>query len=191
MPHKKHLEEAIALNKKLVNDESLSDFVDGSIGLIKETFAKGNKVLIAGNGGSAADAQHFAAEFVGRYKKERKAYPVIALTTDTSAITAWSNDYSFDTLFARKIEALGKPGDVFIGLSTSGNSKNIIEGVKRANDMGLVTMSLLGKGGGALQGVAHFSYVVPSDNTPRIQETHMTILHIICEEVEKTFTTFI
>jgi D-sedoheptulose 7-phosphate isomerase len=143
--------------------------------------------LIAGNGGSAADAQHFAGEIVGRFKKERKGYPAIALTTDASIITSWANDYDFNTIFSRQIEALGKEGDVFLGISTSGNSKNIIEAVKKAKEMGIFCICLLGKDGGELKNLTDLSIIIPSDNTPRIQECHIMIIHIICEELEKSF----
>ena len=185
MIHEHYIKEAIALEETLLHDGSFADFFEKAVTAVKDSFLGDHKILIAGNGGSAADAQHFAAEFIGRYKKERKAYPAIALTTDTSVLTALSNDYSFDTLFAREIEALGRPRDVFIGLSTSGNSANIIKGVKKAKEMGLTTICLLGKGGGTLKGAAHLSYIIPSDNTSRIQEMHMMILHMMCEEVEK------
>lgn len=166
-------------------DQILKNGIREAIILISDCFDSKNKVLVAGNGGSAADAQHFAAEFVGHYKLERKAYPTIALTTDTSILTAWSNDYKFDTVFSRQIEAIGNTGDIFFGISTSGNSKNIIEGIKRAKEKGLKTICLLGRSGGAIKGMPDISLIVPSFNTPRIQEVHTMVLHIICEEIEK------
>ena len=184
---KDYIQESIDLRKKVLTDEKLLASVDSAISALTETLKRGGKVLIAGNGGSAADAQHFAAELVGRYKIERKAYPAIALTTDTSIITAWSNDYSFDGLFARQIEALGQKGDVFIGISTSGNSLNIIQAISRAREIGLKTFALLGKGGGKMKNDAS-AIIVPSDNTPRIQEIQMMLLHIIAEEVEKNLS---
>jgi D-sedoheptulose 7-phosphate isomerase len=138
-----------------------------------------------GNGGSAADCQHLAAEFVGRFKLERKGYPAIALTTDTSILTAVGNDYSFDSIFSRQIEALGKEGDLVVGISTSGNSKNIIRGVEKAKELGLYTVGLLGKDGGALKDLVDLPLVVPIDNTARIQECHILIGHIVCEIVEE------
>lgn len=182
-----YLKEALDLKNGLIENQEFIGKVEEAIKVIKDCFASGNKILIAGNGGSAADAQHFAAEIVGRYKKERKGYPAIALTTDTSIITAWSNDYGFNSLFSRQIEALGKKGDVFIGISTSGNSQNIIEAVTMAKEIGLKTICLLGKDGGKLKGMADISIIVSSDNTPRIQEIHIMLIHIICEEVEKYF----
>ncbi|HLD88590.1 MAG TPA: D-sedoheptulose 7-phosphate isomerase [Candidatus Nanoarchaeia archaeon] len=145
----------------------------------------GKKLLIAGNGGSAADSQHFAAELVGRYTLERKALPAIALTTDSSILTAWSNDYSFDTVFSRQLEALGKINDVFFGISTSGNSKNIIEAARKAKELGIRTIVLSGNNGGKLKDIADISLIVPSSNTARIQESHIMIIHIICAIVEK------
>jgi D-sedoheptulose 7-phosphate isomerase len=140
-------------------------------------------VLVFGNGGSAADAQHFAAELLGRYEKERKAWPAIALTTDTSALTAIGNDYGFDRVFARQLEALGKKGDVAIGISTSGNSPNVLRALEAANDRGLITVALTGKGGKAGSIAAHH-IAVNEDRTARVQEVHATVLHVICELVE-------
>lgn len=144
----------------------------------------GKKILIAGNGGSAAEAQHFSAEIVGHYARERRGYPAIALTTDTSILTAIGNDYDFRSIFARQIEALGKKGDVFIGLSTSGNSGNIIDALKKAREQGLFTVSFLGKDGGKMRGMADIDLIVPSEETPRIQEAHLIMIHSICEMLD-------
>jgi len=152
---------------------------------ITECLERGNKILICGNGGSAADSQHFAAELVGRFKLERKGLPAIALTTDTSILTAIGNDYGFDHIFERQIEALGKEGDILVGISTSGNSENVIRAVKKAKDMGVYTIGLLGKDGGKLKDLVDLSLIVPSNSTPRIQECHVLIYHIVCEEVER------
>jgi D-sedoheptulose 7-phosphate isomerase len=149
------------------------------------SLTSGGKILFAGNGGSAADAQHFAAELVGRYKKERKGYAALALTTDSSVITAWANDYTYDTVFSRQVEALGVQGDVFVGISTSGNSKNIIEAVAVARSKGMSVILMLGKDGGALLHSGDVTLVVPSDNTPRIQEMHVLFLHSMCEDLEQ------
>ena len=146
---------------------------------------KGNKILIAGNWWSAADAQHWSAELIGRYKLERKSFPAIALTTDTSILTAIGNDYGFDTIFSRQIEWLGNSWDVFVGISTSGNSTNIIKAIEICKKKWIMTIALLGKWGGIIKDMVDFALVVPSDNTPRIQECHQTIYHTICEEVEK------
>ena len=145
----------------------------------------GNKLLIMGNGGSAADAQHFAAEIVGRFKLERKAWPAIALTTDTSILTAIGNDYGYDAVFSRQVEALAEEGDVVIGLSTSGNSPNVAGAVKLAKELGCITVGLLGKDGGSIASLADHSLVVPSHDTPRIQEGHILIIHIVCDLVEQ------
>jgi len=181
------IKESIETKNRILQNKEILNKLSLIISEINNCFQRGNKILIAGNGGSAADAQHFAAEIVGRYKKERKGYPAIALTTDTSIITALANDYNFDLIFARQVEALAKKGDIFFGISTSGNSKNIIEGVKKAKELGVTTVCLLGKGGGKLKDLADFSIIVPSNNTPRIQESHIMLIHIICEEVEKNF----
>ena len=184
---KSYIGEAADLKNALLGNSEFVRAVYKAIEIVNNCFRSGNKLLIAGNGGSAAEAQHFAAEIVTGYKNfERKGYPAIALTTDSSMMTAWSNDKNFHTLFARKIEALGKQGDVFVGISTSGNSQNIIEGVKRAKEMGIKTICFLGRDGGKLKNLADHVIVVPSENTPRIQEVHMMLTHIICEEVEKT-----
>ncbi|MDD5638411.1 MAG: D-sedoheptulose 7-phosphate isomerase [Candidatus Pacebacteria bacterium] len=184
---KNYIQESIEVKNKILNSEEILNQLNLIIAEINNCFQRGNKVLIAGNGGSAADAQHFVGEIVGRYKKERKGYPAIALSTDSSVLTAWANDYGFETVFSRQVEALGKQGDIFFGISTSGNSKNIIEAVKKSKELGLTTICLAGKDGGKLKDLADFFIVVPSDNTPRIQESHIMLIHIICEEVEKNF----
>jgi D-sedoheptulose 7-phosphate isomerase len=150
---------------------------------IAAALKNGRTVLVFGNGGSAADAQHFAAELVGRYEKDRKAWPAVALTTDTSALTAIGNDYGFDRVFARQIEALGKTGDVAIGISTSGKSPNVLRALEAANDRGLVTIALTGRGGDAGK-IARLHVRVDEERTARIQEVHATVLHAICELVE-------
>lgn len=146
---------------------------------------QGRKVLLFGNGGSAADAQHIAAEFVGRFIPDRVALPAIALTADTCAITALGNDYGYQTVFSRQIEALGNAGDVAIGISTSGNSPNVVEGLKTARAKGLVTVGFTGQTGGKMIGQADILFRVPSINTPRIQETHITLGHILCELADR------
>ncbi len=153
--------------------------------LIINVLKNNKKILIAGNGGSCSQASHIAAEFVGRYKIERKGLPCIALTTDTSILTAWSNDYSYNTVFERQLEALANQGDVFIALSTSGNSINLIKAIEYAKHHGIHVIGLLGKDGGKLKNTSDVEIIVPSDNTPRIQEAHLMILHIICELVDK------
>ena len=155
-----------------------------AVKVLTEAFKKNRKVVLFGNGGSAADSQHIAAELIGRFQKERRALAAIALTTDTSILTALSNDYSADIIFARQIEGLGQEGDVAIGFSTSGNSTNVIEGIKTAKRMGLTTISLTGCGGGKLAGLTDISIIVPSKVTARVQEAHICIAHVICELVE-------
>jgi D-sedoheptulose 7-phosphate isomerase len=145
----------------------------------------GGKLLIMGNGGSASDAQHIAAELVGRCLKDRKGLPAIALTTDTSILTAVGNDYGYDEVFRRQVEALGAPGDLVWGISTSGNSENVYRALKFARSGKIRTAALLGRGGGKIRDVADFCVIVPSNDTPRIQEAHITIGHIICEEAER------
>ncbi len=181
---KEYIEEGIALKNAILKDGALLSAVEKSIDLLHTCLTSGNKVLIAGNGGSAADSQHFAAEIMGKFKKERKSYPALALTTDTSFLTAWSNDTSFESIFSRQIEGLGKPGDVFFSISTSGNSKNIIEGILAARKIGMKTICLSGRDGGRTKGLADIELIVPSNNTPRIQEIHIMLIHTICEELE-------
>ena len=151
---------------------------------IAAALRNGRAILTFGNGGSAADAQHFAAEMVGRYERERKAWPAIALTTDTSALTAVGNDYGFERVFARQIEALGRDGDVAIGISTSGNSPNVLRGLEAAKARGLTTIALTGRGGEAGTIAAHH-IAVNEARTSRVQEVHATVLHVICELVEQ------
>lgn len=145
----------------------------------------GGKLLVMGNGGSAADAQHLAAELVGRFLMERRALPAIALTTDTSILTAVGNDYGFDQVFSRQVEALAAPGDMVLGISTSGHSRNVINGLAVAREKACSTVGLLGRDGGAIAGMVDLSLTVASPETPRIQEAHQLIIHIICDLVEK------
>jgi D-sedoheptulose 7-phosphate isomerase len=180
-----YIKESIALEEALAKDQQLAAFFTGAVDAVCRAMQAGNKVLIAGNGGSAADTQHFAAEFVGKYKMKRAAYPAIALTTDTSLLTAWSNDEGFEGVFERQVEALGRAGDVFFGISTSGNSENIIRAIKAAKQKKIVAVALLGGDGGRTKEMADLEFIVPSRNTPRVQEMHTLILHSIAEEVEK------
>lgn len=164
------------------------DPIEQAVNDITAAFKKNGKVLFFGNGGSAADSQHIAAEFIGRFQKERRSLPAIALTTDTSILTALGNDYGFDIVFARQVEGLGQKGDIAFGISTSGRSKNVIAGLKAARKSGLKTISLTGCGGGEVAALSDIKLVVPSDVTARIQESHICIAHTICELVEKNFT---
>lgn len=151
---------------------------------LRATMKRGGKILIMGNGGSAADSQHIAAEIVGRYKKERRGLPAIALTTDTSIITSIGNDYGYDYIFARQIEALCRPEDTVIGITTSGNSKNVVNAIIEANAIGATTIGLTGGTGGKLQELCTFNLVMPSSETPRIQEAHIFIGHSLCDMLE-------
>ena len=155
--------------------------------LMAETLKKGNKVLLFGNGGSAADAQHIAAELTGRYKSERRGLPGIALTTDTSALTAIGNDYGYDRVFERQVEALANPGDLLIGISTSGNSENVVNALRRGRELGCSSIGLSGRDGGAMNAECDLNLVVPSNDTPRIQEMHILIGHILCQAVDDAF----
>lgn len=150
------------------------------------TFRRGGKVLFFGNGGSATDAAHLAAEFVGRYRRERPPLPALALATDIAAITCIANDYGFDELFARQVRAHGRRGDIAVGISTSGNSPNVLKGIAAARDAGLVTVGWTGGSGGALAGLVDHPFIVPSAVTARIQESHITLGHVLCELVEDT-----
>ena len=156
-----------------------------AVNILENCVLRNNKILIFGNGGSAADAQHIAAELVGRFYKERKSIPAIAITTDSSIMTSIGNDYSFEMVFSRQCEGIVNDGDVIIAISTSGNSKNVIEGIKTAKKKNVKIISLLGNDGGEILPLTDISLVIDSKSTPRIQEAHRVIYHIICEEVEK------
>jgi D-sedoheptulose 7-phosphate isomerase len=178
----KYLDEHRALFSKLQQIEST---VSQAGALLYNTLKSGNKILICGNGGSAADAQHFAAELVGRFEKERKGLPAIAFTTDTSILTALGNDYGYDIVFSRQVEALGVPGDTLIGISTSGNSSNVILAVESAKNIGVQTIGLLGRDGGEIAGLVDRAVIVPHSITAHIQETHIFILHFWAALIEK------
>ncbi len=180
----RELEESAAVKK--LTASHLSDVIAKAAEIIIASYQNGGKLLLCGNGGSAADAQHIAGELVGRFLKERKALSAIALTTDTSILTALANDYNVEKIFERQVEAHGKPGDVLLAISTSGNSSNVMRAVEAAKASNIKTLGLLGKGGGKMKGVCDIEVIVPSDNTRRIQEAHITIGHIICGLVEKT-----
>ncbi len=181
-PIEKEIRESIEVKNELIRSE-LSKISQASV-LLAECLKKGGKVFFFGNGGSAADSQHLAAELVGRFRKERRAMPAIALTTDTSILTAIGNDYGFETVFERQLEALAGPQDLAVGLSTSGNSANVLRGLSKAKSMGLKTIGLTGKGGGKVRGIADLTIMVPSDKTARIQESHILIGHALCEGVD-------
>jgi len=180
---RKSLLESADLKKQVA--EEFGEIIEQAINLIFVSLRNNNKVLLMGNGGSAADAQHIAGELIGRFKLERNSIPAIALTTDTSILTSIGNDYGFDRVFERQIESLGCEGDIVIAISTSGNSKNVIEALKKSKKNKMKSIGLLGSDGGQIKQLVDLPIVVPSSNTPRIQETHITIGHIICEEIEK------
>ncbi len=175
----RHIQDSIVVKEQLLkNDVPL---IEKMALKISDCLRQGSKLLFMGNGGSASDSQHLAAEFVGRYEKERQPLAAMALTTDTSILTAVGNDYGFEKIFERQIEALGKKGDVLFAISTSGNSKNILRGVEKAKQLGIYTIGLTGGTGGELKTAADLVLVVPSQKTSRIQETHILVGHILCE----------
>lgn len=179
------LAETIALHRQAM--ETSAPAVFAAADAIIAAMRGGRKLVIFGNGGSASDAQHVAAEFVGRFQRERQALAALALTTDTSVLTAIGNDYAFDRVFARQIEALGQPGDVAFGISTSGGSRNVIAALDAAKARGLKTVALTGKDGGGVGRAAEIHINVPSSSTARVQEVHRTLLHVICDLVERAF----
>ena len=158
--------------------------LEDTIGIVARQFKAGNKLLICGNGGSAADAQHIAAEFVGRFHLPRKGLPAIALGTNPATLTAWSNDYEFETVFARQVEAFAQPGDILWGISTSGKSANVVRAMEMAKDLGLLTIGMSGNNGGMLKDLTDYPLFVSEYHTPYIQEIHLISYHRICEEVE-------
>ncbi len=164
--------------------EVLTSSIHKAASILNNALQNGNKIIMCGNGGSAADAQHFAAELSGRYKKERRALPGISITTDTSALTAIGNDYGFEFVFSRQVEAIANRGDVIFGISTSGNSANVINAFKSGKEIECYCMGLSGKDGGAMNEVCDMNIIVPSHNTPRIQEAHILIIHILCGLIE-------
>jgi D-sedoheptulose 7-phosphate isomerase len=175
------IQESIQTKKTLYDQV---DLIQEIVTQLVNCFKNGNKLLICGNGGSAADAQHVAAEFVGRFFLERAAVPAIALTANTSTLTAIPNDYSYDIVFARQVEAFAKPGDIFAGISTSGNSKNVVLAAQAAQNNGCYTIGLTGSKGGKLNNTVDLCLCIESESTPRIQEAHILVWHIICELVE-------
>jgi len=172
----------------ILNSKNLSVQISVAIDKIIKCLKRGNKIILFGNGGSAADAQHIAAELIGRFQKERKSLPAISITTDSSIITSLTNDYSFDIVFSRQCESLVSKGDVVIGISTSGKSQNVLEGLKMAKKKGAHTIGLLGNDGGVIKKHVDVPITVSSTSIARIQEVHRVIYHIVCEIVEKEFT---
>lgn len=182
---KNTFKESITLKETFINTNS--EKIAYLVELILDTLKKGGKILLFGNGGSAADAQHIAAEFVNRFKRDRDPLPALALTVDTSVLTSIANDYDFSLVFLKQIKALGKPGDVAWGISTSGKSVNVNLALEEAKKMGLKTVALSGGAGGKMAEIADLALIVNSKNTPRIQEVHITIGHVVCELVEEMF----
>lgn len=181
---RKTIHESIAVKQQLLEDEHILRAIENAVAAITAAFKTGKKVLFCGNGGSAADAQHLAAEFSGRFYKDRHALHAEALHCNTSYLTAVANDYSYDVIYSRIIEGIGNKGDVLVGLSTSGNSANIIKAFQTAQVKQLITVGFTGATGGKMKELSDFLFNVPSTNTPRIQEAHILIGHIICEQVE-------
>ena len=176
---------SITVKEQLLQNESLLAQIETTVEVITNAFKNGNAVYFAGNGGSAADAQHLAAEFSGRFYKDRKALPSDALHCNSSYLTAVANDYSYDVIYSRLLEGLAKKGDVLVGISTSGNSKNIVKAFEMAESMGVTTIAFTGEKGGQMKSMANYVINVPSNTTPRIQESHILVGHIICELVEE------
>lgn len=171
----------------LAATESLIPDIEKAGALVRDALAQGHKLLFCGNGGSAADSQHLAAEIVGRFQKERCSLPAIALTVDTSVLTAVANDYGYDTVFSRQVEGLGQAGDILIGISTSGNSKNVVAAIELAKRKGLKVIGLTGAGGGKMAELCDICLAVPAQVTARIQEMHIMIGHILCEIAEEAY----
>jgi len=182
---KNQIQASIDTKQNILNDEALMQTIADVGQVCVKLYQNGKKTLLAGNGGSAADAQHIAAELVGRYGFDRPSIPSIALTTDTSNLTAIGNDYGYDKVFSRQMEGMGSEGDLFIGISTSGNSENIINAINAAKAKGVTTVALVGRDGGEMARLADYAIIVPSNATPRIQESHILIGHMICDIIEK------
>jgi D-sedoheptulose 7-phosphate isomerase len=179
------IEASIEVKGRLLGDAGLISAIARVSEVLWDALHQGNKLMLFGNGGSAADSQHIAAEFVGRFAFDRPALPALALSVNTSCLTAIGNDYGFDLVFARQIEALGRPGDVAVGISTSGNSPNVLRGLAAAKEKGIHTVAMTGEGGGKLKTAADFCLCAPSKDTPRIQECHILMGHVISELVER------
>jgi len=183
----RHIDRHIAVFQQVA--ESMVADIESCGRLMCDALKQGNKIVVMGNGGSAADAQHFAAELVGRFLKNRKALPAIALTTDTSILTAVANDFGYDRVFSRQVEALADPGDVIVGISTSGNSANVLEALAAAKKIRCRTVAFLGGDGGKISSQVELALTVPVAETPRIQEVHLTLIHILCDLIESELFT--
>ena len=180
----KRIGESIKTKELLLRDAETIEMIWGAAKAIRESFAKGGKILLCGNGGSASDALHIAGELTGRFQKERRALPAVALNADMASITAVANDYGYGMVFSRAVEGLMNPEDVLLGISTSGNSEKVYRAVKKAKELGAVTAALLGNDGGKIKSAVDYGIIVPGSSTARIQESHIMIGHIICELVE-------
>ena len=185
MNPKKTIQESIDVKKLLLNDDKVIKAIQDTVQICIDGFKNGHKLYLCGNGGSAADAQHIAAELSGRFYYDRKPLPAEALHVNSSFLTAVANDYNFDLVYSRMVEAMGEKGDILIGISTSGNSANVINAIEVADSKQMRTIGFTGKKGGKLAGLTNICINVPSDNVARIQEAHILIGHILCEEVEK------
>lgn len=181
---------SIETKLKLVSDENFVNELERTGARMISTLKMSRKILIAGNGGSAADAQHFAAELAGKFIHQRKGLPAIALTTNSSIVTAIGNDFGYEYIFSRQVEGLGQSGDIFIGISTSGNSKNILEAMKLAKEMGLITVGLLGNNGGSIKELCDLKLIVPSQSTQHIQEAHIMLIHELCTLIDDAFKNY-
>ena len=179
-----HIRESIRIGERLLGDEFI-DLIATIAEVINDAYRKGNKVILFGNGGSAADAQHLAAEFVGKYLCDRKALPAVALTVNGSSLTAIGNDFGFDRVFARQLEAVGVAGDIVLGISTSGKSRNVIAALQTAKAQGMITVGFTGGDGGRIKEIVDYFLCVPSEHTPAIQQAHMVIGHAVCALVER------
>ncbi|WP_457744687.1 D-sedoheptulose 7-phosphate isomerase [Sulfurimonas sp.] len=182
---KEEIKKSFETKQKIYNNDQLISDIEKVAKMCVTLYKGGKKTILAGNGGSAADAQHIAAELVGRYGFDRPSIPSLALTTDTSNLTAIGNDYGYEYIFSRQLEGMGQKGDIFIGISTSGNSLNIINAFESAKKKGIITVALTGRDGGKMAQLADISLIVPSNSTPRIQESHILIGHILCDIIEK------
>ncbi len=182
---KEIIADSIAIKQQILSDQQIQQTVQDCIDVMITAFKNGNKILFCGNGGSAADAQHLAAEFCGRFYIDRDALPAEALHCNTSYLTAVANDYSFDVIYSRMIKGIGKKGDVLVGLSTSGNSENIVKAFEMAKEKEMTSIAFTGQTGGKMKGLADYLLNIPSTDTPRIQECHILLGHIICQMVEE------
>ena len=182
---KNQIKQSYETKQAIYENDALLNVIEAVAKACVDVYKNNKKTILAGNGGSAADAQHIAAELVGRYGFDRPSIPSLALTTDTSNLTAIGNDYGYDQVFSRQLDGMGVSGDLFIGISTSGNSKNVLNAFEVAKKKGITTVALVGRDGGEMAKVADFAIVVPSNATPRIQESHILIGHIICDIIEK------